>query len=300
MFKVILSITTVALLVSPSFAAEASKEARIAMVNVNSSFLTAHAVARKINLAHGGPVVLLRSGNLVLLHKGQETTVKAIPQAYHTYKTFAHLGPTIYLMLGPPGVGNLSDERLQQIDRYRAKLQHLGKHIDSVGLTGAALTRQKKMLTRCMDFLAKVQEAKQLSMEELLAFTRSMTPMIKANLDGAAKAQIDGMHQQMMLWKKELTPAEWSKLRVVIKGAVFARKDNLAKQYFQKLLGLSGEGRRLAYMELYFPPTPMQTLIAIRGVDGGLAVAFFADPDRMFRDALADAATAYLKKTPLE
>ena len=286
--------------VMPTLAAEPDKNARIAMVNLNSSFLDAHAAARKIDIAEGGPVVLLRSGKLVLMHKGKETSVQAIPAEYHTYKTFAHVAPAIYLMLGPPGVGQLDDERLEKLNRYRAKMEHLGKNLDSIGLAGAALERQKKMLVKCDDFVARVIANKKVSKDQLYAFTRSMTPMIKANLAGAAKAQIDGMHRQMMLWKAELTADEWRQIRVVIKGAVFARTDNLAKQYFEKLLDIRGEGSRLAYMELYFPPTPMETLIATRAVDGGLAVAFFDDPDRMFRDALADAATGYLKTMKFE
>jgi hypothetical protein len=49
-------------------------------------------------------------------------------------------------------------------------------------------------------------------------------------------------------------------------------------------------------MELYFPPTPMLTLLATRSVDRGMSIAFFGNPHRMFRDVLADAATAHIKK----
>jgi hypothetical protein len=81
---------------------------------------------------------------------------------------------------------------------------------------------------------------------------------------------------------------------VAIKGAALARQDNLAKQYFQRLLSIPGEGVRLTYMDLYFPPTPMETLLATRSVDQGISIAIFDNPDRMFRDVLADAATAHI------
>ena len=210
--------------------AEPSERAASAMVTLNSSFIKAHKAAREINLAKGGPVVLLRSGYLVLFRDGKETKVKAIPPVYNTYKTFAHIPPAIYLMLGPPGVGELDGARLDELRAYREKMDHVEKVIDATGLTHAALLRQKKIFFASKAFLDKVIENKKVSKDELLAYTRSMTPWIKANIADAAKAQIDGMHRQMMKWKKELSADEWQQLRVCIKGAVLARDNNLAKK----------------------------------------------------------------------
>jgi len=119
--------------------------------------------------------------------------------------------------------------------------------------------------------------------------------MIKENIAGAAASQLDMMHQQVMAWKKELSPEEWKKLRVSVKGAVLARDDNLAMQYFEQLLHLQGEGVRLIYMERYAPTSPMLTLLATRSVDQGISIAFFDNPDRMFRDVLANAAATHIK-----
>ena len=284
--------------VSTAGAAEPSKETRAAMLNLNGSFLSAHKSARKVDLENGGPVVLLRSGQLVLIRQGKETSAKVIPQRYHTLKTFAHIGPAIYLMLA--GKDTLDDESLERLRRYHGKLVHLRKTIDGIGLKGVELERQKTILTASIRFLDRVIAAKRVAKDELHRYSRALMPAIQANLAGAAKAQIDGMHRQMLLWKKELSANDWNRIRIAIRGGALARNDNLAKQYFQALFGLKGESTRLVYMELYFPPTPMETLLATRSVDRRLAVAFFADPNRMFRDALADAATAYLKTIRFE
>tara|TARA_R110002095_G_scaffold204934_2_gene187948 strand:- start:2969 stop:3295 length:327 start_codon:yes stop_codon:yes gene_type:complete len=103
------------------------------------------------------------------------------------------------------------------------------------------------------------------------------------------------MHQQVMCWKKELSPAEWKQLRVGVKGAVLARDDNLSMQYFERLLHTQHAGMRLISMERYVPPTPMLTMLATRHVDRGISLAFFDNPDRMFRDVLADVAAAHIK-----
>ena len=98
-----------------------------------------------------------------------------------------------------------------------------------------------------------------------------------------------------MAWKSEMAPERWKKLRVAIQGAVLARDGDLTKQYFKRLLHIEKEGLRLVYKELYFPPTPMLTLLATRSIDRGISVAIFNNPDRMFRDVLSDAAASYIR-----
>lgn len=286
----------VILLALPAYSAELNEEASTALYNLNRDFINAHSVARKLDLASGGPIILLRDGKLVLVRNNSETTSEMILPRYDTLKVFAHMPVAIYLMLGPPGAGKLDAQRLQQLNDYRGRIDRVEKQIDQIGLKGANLERQKQLLAASMQFLEKVIQQEQFSTEELHTFTRSMLPMIKANIAGAAASQLDAMHQQVMAWKKELTPEEWKKLRVSVKGAVLARDDNLAMQYFERLLRLKKSGMRLLYMERYVPPTPMLTLLATRSVDQGISIAFFDDPDRMFRDVLANAAAAHIKK----
>ncbi|WP_299469358.1 hypothetical protein [uncultured Gimesia sp.] len=285
----------VILLAPPLYSAEIDAEAGAALSDLNGAFIKAHGVARELNLATGGPIILLRDGQLVLVRNKMETTAELSLPAYDTFKVFAHLPVAIYLMLGPQGAGPLDTPRLQQLNEYHARLQRVEKKIDQIGLCGTDLERQKQILGASKQFLDQVIQQQQFSTEELHTFTRAMLPMIEANLAGAAASQLNAMHQQVMSWKKELTPAEWKQLRVGVKGAVLARDDNLAMQYFERLFHTNKEGVRLIYMERYVPPTPMLTLLATRHVDRGISIAFFDNPDRMFRDVLADAAAAHIK-----
>lgn len=267
-----------------------------ALLKLNGDFIKAHAAARKLDLASGGPIILLKDGQLVLIRDGKETTSEILFPRYDTVKVFAHMPVAIYLMLGPAGAGELDTERLQQLAEYHGQIDRVEKQLDHIGLEGEQLKRQKQLLAGSKQFLEQVIQQQRFSTEELYAFTRSMLPMIQANIAEAAASQLDAMHRQVMAWKKEMTPAEWQKLRVSVKGAVLAREGNLAMQYFERLLNLEGPGMRLIYMERYVPPTPMQTLLATRSVDRGISIAFFDNPDRMFRDVLADAAAAHIKQ----
>jgi len=279
-----------------AFTEELDAAAGEALMKLNRDFINAHTVARKRDLASGGPIILLKDGKLVLIRNGKETTSEVLLPRYDTVKVFAHMPVAIYLMLGPPGAGALDTQRLQQLAEYHSQIDRVEKQLDHIGLEGEQLKRQKQLLAGSKQFLENVIQQQRFSTEELHSFTRSMLPMIQANIAAAAASQLDAMHRQVMGWKKEMTPEEWQKLRVSVKGAVLAREGNLAMQYFERLLNLEGPGMRLIYMERYVPPTPMQTLLATRSVDRGISIAFFDNPDRMFRDVLADAAAEHIRK----
>ncbi|QDT90975.1 hypothetical protein [Gimesia algae] len=278
-----------------AYSEEINAAASEALMKLNREFMNAHAAARKLDLASGGPIILLEDGKLVLVRNGSETTTEIILTRYDTVKVFAHMPVAIYLMLGPPGAGKLDTQRLQQLAEYHGQIDRVEKQIEHMGLERTSLKRQKQLLADSRQFLEKVIQRQQFSTAELQAFTRRMLPMIQANIAEAAASQLDTMHEQVMTWKKEMTPEEWQKLRVSVKGAVLARDGNLAMQYFERLLNLEGPGMRLIFMERYAPPTPMLTLLATRSVDRGISIAFFDNPDRMFRDVLADAAAAHIR-----
>ncbi|QDU48585.1 hypothetical protein [Gimesia panareensis] len=284
------------LLPQMAYTEEIDAAAGDALLKLNRHFINAHTVARKLDLAAGGPIILLKDGQLVLIRNGKETTSEVLLPRYDTVKVFAHMPVAIYLMLGPPGAGALDTQRLQQLAEYHGQMDRVEKLLDHIGLEGEQLKRQKQLLAGSKQFLEHVIQQQRCSTEELYAFTRSMLPMIQANIAEAAASQLDAMHRQVTAWKKEMTPEEWQKLRVSVKGAVLAREGNLAMQYFERLLNLEGPGMRLIYMERYVPPTPMQTLLATRSVDRGISIAFFDNPDRMFRDVLVDAAAEHIKQ----
>ncbi|QDT25639.1 hypothetical protein Enr10x_09360 [Gimesia panareensis] len=284
------------LLPQMAYTEEIDAAAGDALLKLNRHFINAHTVARKLDLAAGGPIILLKDGQLVLIRNGKETTSEVLLPRYDTVKVFAHMPVAIYLMLGPPGAGALDTQRLQQLAEYHGQMDRVEKQLDHIGLEGEQLKRQKQLLAGSKQFLEHVIQQQRCSTEELYAFTRSMLPMIQANIAEAAASQLDAMHRQVTAWKKEMTPEEWQKLRVSVKGAVLAREGNLAMQYFERLLNLEGPGMRLIYMERYVPPTPMQTLLATRSVDRGISIAFFDNPDRMFRDVLVDAAAEHIKQ----
>ncbi|WP_437204581.1 hypothetical protein [Planctomicrobium sp. SH664] len=275
---------------------EPTDAARSAMVDLNRSFMTAHATANAHDLQTGGPIILLRDGQLILVHNGIHTAASIGTPEFDTYKTFAHIPVAVFMLLDAHTGAPLSPEVSQTVQAYLSQLDDVHQQLAEIGLKGDALKRQQRLLHASQLFLEKVMAQHSVSEKELLTYTRSLTPLIELNLEAAARSQINALHRQTMIWKQELSPAEWKQLRVAVQGAVLARDQSLALQYFERLLHVKGEGNRLVYMERYTPEEPLLNLLATRAVDQKIAIAIFNDPERMFRDVLCDAAAAYLQE----
>ena len=99
----------------------------------------------------------------------------------------------------------------------------------------------------------------------------------------------------MKAWRKLLSAEEWGRLKVIVCGSQMPRRENLAVQYFAKLLGEKGEGTRILYAEALFEQEKVLRLLGTHLQDRDIAQAFFDDPLRLHRDLLADGAAEYLR-----
>jgi len=169
-----------------------------------------------------------------------------------------------------------------------------GERIDRVGLDAEQRARQKTIIAACAQLVDSVLDKRQCLPAERMAFTRKMTPLLMANTSAAARAALDSLHHQVSEWKGQLTPQDWSDLTVLVIGPQLPRKDNLAVQYFARLLGQPGEGKRLIYAEGLGDEPRALDLLATHLVDTQVGIDFFNDPNRMARDLRSDGARDYL------
>ncbi len=183
---------------------------------------------------------------------------------------------------------------MNELRDYRGLFPPAGERIDKSGLDAEQAARQKAMLAACAGFLDSVIDRRQCPQAERIAFMRKLTPLLMANAAAAARAALDMLDHQVRAWKAELTPQEWNELTVIVVGRQLPRKDNMAVQYFARLLGQSGEGKRLIYAEGLGDEPRSLDLLATHRVDTQIGIDFFNDPNRMARDLLSDATRDYL------
>jgi hypothetical protein len=262
---------------------------------LNDASRIAYRLAKNAALARTGPVILVEGDDLVLRRGAERTQVRFIPEVYHVLKAVSHVTLAIDVSLATHADENPLDEgALKDLRDYRALLPPVLERLRNSGLDAEQQERARSILSQSATFLDSIIESRVNSKEKRSTFTHRMWPLITMNGESAARAALDGLHRQVSLWKRQLSPDEWKRLTVVIMGTQLPRKGNLAVQYFARLLGEPGEGRRIVYAEALFDEPRALDLLATRLVDTQVGVDFFNDPLRMQRDLLSDAAEQYL------
>jgi hypothetical protein len=250
--------------------------------------------ARAEALARTGPVILVEGDDLVLKYGIQRTEVRFTPAAYHTLKSVSHVPLGIYALLAFAGDGELDAPRLYDLKEFSAAVAAAPKALEGTALTPAQRERQVQLLREYQEFLDAVVKARRCDRKRLTAFLKAVYPLVEANADEAAALQIDALHRQVGALRAKLTEKEWDRVVVVVMGTQLPRKDNLAVQYFARLLGEPGEGKRVVYAEALFDEAKALDLLGTRILDTHVGEAFFSDPLRMHRDLLGDAARKHL------
>jgi hypothetical protein len=265
------------------------------LTTLNNAFRVAYHRIKEANLDRGGPVILMEGDNIVLRRGGKRVDVPYTPAVYHILKDIAHVPLALDVILAShAGEETLNDAILAELRDYRSLLNSAEPSLAAQGLDPEQLDRQKKILAECRGFLDSAVQSRRCPRDERVAFARRMNPLVMKNVGEAARAELDALHARVSAWRKEMNGEEWKTLRVVILGSALPRRQNLAVQYFARLLGEPGEGPRIIYAESIRDEAKALDLMATRAVDTDIGIDFFNDPARMHRDLLSDAARDYL------
>ena len=265
------------------------------LLNLNNASRMFYTLAKQQTLAKSGPVMILVGDDLVLRKGEKRTQARVIPEIYHTLKTFDHIPLALDVALtAHAGETPLGEDFLSELRDYRGLFPASGERIDRVGLDAEQRARQKTIIAACAQLVDSVLDKRHCLPAERMAFTRKMTPLLMASASAAARAALDSLHHQVCEWKGQLTPRDWNDLTVLVIDRQLPRKDHLAVQYFARLLGQPGEGKRLIYAEGLGNEPRALDLLATHVVDTQVGIDFFNDPNRMARDLLSDGARDYL------
>jgi hypothetical protein len=266
------------------------------LVDLNQAVRDAYARARRRLLDRAGPVIIVEGDSLVLLHRGKRREAKVVPDVYHTLKAISHVPLAVYVMLVPPEDVPLDKECLEGLRAYRKLLVQAELALQGRGLSEEARERQRRIIRASVRFLDAALAGKRVGAEDLGKFTRGLGKELLANAADAARAELDALDKQVRAWRATLPAEAWKQLHVVVMGSALPRRGNLATQYFARLLGEKGEGRRIVYAESTFEEPRAVNLLGTHLLDTRIGSAFFDDAERMHRDLLADAATKLLEK----
>jgi hypothetical protein len=269
-----------------------------ALTALNNDFRAEYTAAKKEALAQEGPVILSEGDKLVFLRRGAREEAVVKPPIYHELKAVSHIPLALEVMLAAEP-NPLSETRLARLAHYRDLLSAAQGSLTSEGFSPQQVARQKQIVEASRSLLDKVIAAKSVDETELHKFTRGMAPLLWANVNEAAGAEMQRLYAQMPKWCREMSPEEWRTFHVVIIGPHMPREQEVSYQYFARLLGQRREGERVIYAESLWQERDALDLLATHIVDEQAGAAFFDDPMRMHRDLLGDAAEAYLDAHPV-
>jgi hypothetical protein len=265
------------------------------LLALNDASRAAYRRAKEAALARTGPVILVEGDHLVLRHGGRRTETRFTPDVFHDLKAVSHIPLALDVMLTPVPDGEpLGDALLDEFRRYRGLVVGVQERVGTLGLPPDQVRRQGEIISRSLEFIDTLTRTRTCGRAARTAFARRMAPLIMANVSDAARAELDALHRLVRHWKEEMPAGDWDRLTVIVMGRPLPRKDSLAVQFFSRLLGEPGEGRRVVFAESLFDEANALDLLATRLVDTQIGLDFFDDPTRMHRDLLGDAAREYL------
>lgn len=215
---------------------------------------------------------------------------------------------TLYLKLAPAVDHSLDQARLDDLRHFNELVKAARESVPALPLTPAQQERQRRLLDTTSEFVRTVLTDGRVARAELRGYAHAVSDAVRENARDAARAQVDGLHAQLLAWRAAYPHADWAGLRVVVHGPQQARCDSVVTQYFAALFqdhgdnrGYPGESRRLVYCEDNAAPADGPpwgadlALLAAINLDADAAEALFVDPDRLSVDVMADGAREYLR-----
>jgi hypothetical protein len=280
----------VALLETP-VAADPSADA--VLNDLNTTARAVYGAGKAKLLARTDPVVIVAFNELILRRGGQESRVNFTPPAYHRLKSISHVSLGLYGALAP-AAGNADEAWRPAIAELRAKAVAVREVLDRLELSPVQVARQRELIDLSTAFIDATLAVGRVERAALVAYGRAAAPLVLANATDAARLQLDGLHAAFEPWRRRLSAEEWARLYVLVLGSKMPRAGNLQFSYFVYAMGEDAVDKRLVYAEGIFSADSAKRLLGTLVTDRGLAEAYFADPIRMDRDLLADAADAHL------
>jgi hypothetical protein len=274
--------------------------------DVNTIFLNEY-VARIDAITKVHPLYVEVSGNNLILHRnGQEDSKRVIPDIYHALKDVSHVPFLLYLRLSPlSSKEQLSETEIAGLETLSAKISAARDALSTGGLNNLQMKRQQRIMERSLALLHTTIETKRIPRSTVEGFTHATAPLLLENVDDAACYAIQGMHAQMMQWKRSMTAEEWKRITVINPGMFQPRYRSLPTQYFGWLFpapapawAYPGENQRVIYSEFLHPHRNSAALLASILIDADTATAFFGNRWKLSEDLLGDSAARCIARLP--
>jgi hypothetical protein len=254
-------------------------------------------------------VILFRLSGATLFRNGEIVeTARVIPSEYHNLRYAAHVPFMVFLMLNPLCGLPFGETERAKLHNCMEVLTRGEKALDQTKLSAPQLARQHRLFANAIVFLDQVLQEGQVEQNRLKTYARAASIDIEQNMREAGTAQVNGIYEQMLKWRKQIPAEEWTNMCFIVRGPQQPRSGSAITLFLSALLNEPGDGRgylgesqRLVYREdtsllpnsvPSFPWEADLQLLAAINLDTAASEALFSDPDRLAVDIVSDGARA--------
>src|SRR5579872_4382685 len=198
---------------------EASSTNSDPLVVLNKLFLDAYKTRQAFVRSNTSPLIVADFSTLTLYWNGVAETNHSIPPAYHALKAVAHVPFGIYLRVDACSRTNtclLPGSVVSDLESCLESIRAAETSLPNAALSSGQIARQYLILKDCKAYLTNVVATGKAPRRELLSFAHKVAPLMLANANDAAAAQLDMTHAAVMGWKSRIPPEEWKRLVVVV------------------------------------------------------------------------------------
>jgi hypothetical protein len=204
-----------------------------ALVTLNNAFRAEYSRAKTEALSKVGPLIIVEGSNIFLVRNGKRTEAQIQPPIYQSLKAVAHIPFAVFLMFDQSNFGQLAEARVAELRGYRKLIVDAQSSLGDRGFSDSQLKRQRKIIDDSLAFLDATIENRQVQKTALDDFAKQVTPVLLANVDEAARVELDALHSHVSEWRHQMTPDEWKALHVVVMGAHMPRDSEITMRYFR-------------------------------------------------------------------
>lgn len=270
-------------------------------------YRNAHLAVRR----QSDPLVITRFSGATLFVGGQPIeTRRVIPSTYHNLRYASHVPLAIYVTLATSQDKVVDEALAGRLRVYASAMQKAEATVDALPLSADQIARQHRLLQKSLALLRQVKPERRVDPVALATYARAVSLDMEQNIRDAGRAQVDGLHEQMLVWRKTLSDEQWCRIRYVVRGFQQARSGHAAVQYFAALANDHGDGRGypgesewVAYREDNRdganPWDPELDLLATVDLDAVASRAVFSDSDRLTVDVTAHGARERIRELDL-
>ena len=128
----------------------------------------------------------------------------------------------------------LSVPRIKSLQHYRELMVEARASLAQPALHARQLARQQKIFSACSNCWMACRQGPS-ERPALESFTRQMAPLLLANVADATAVEMRELYLTAAAWQRQLSPAEWAALHVVMIGPHMPRDQEASIQFFERL-----------------------------------------------------------------